>query len=86
MGTQNKTKSQEPGEELCKNKGDVGRGRRELRGGGHEEPESIIDIYELVQEQIFLIKDKKITNYTNKLQTMVFRKLLSENNFFTCEQ
>lgn len=34
MGTQNKTRIQESGEKLCKDKGDVGRGRRELRGGG----------------------------------------------------
>lgn len=47
---------------------------------GSKEPESIIDIYELVREQTLLIKNKKITNYVNKLQATLFRKLFSENN------
>lgn len=53
---------------------------------GSKEPESIIDIYELVREQTLLIKNKKITNYVNKLQATLFRKLFSENNILPWEQ
>lgn len=45
---------------------------------GGEEPDCIIDIYELVEEQTLVIKHKKMTNYVNKpdciLQEVIFSK------------